>query len=113
MGGRPELQNPVYFFLGRHRGFEEKFANKGYMISLESLSSHVVTFSYGDSMFVFDEGYRRQSGEKYQNHLCTKIYRLEELSSLLNHEDYPKDEPLAIEAQLWVKPNPEKVSILE
>lgn len=113
MGGKPKLNNPIYFFLGRHSGFEGHSANIGYTIDLSDVLSETISFTYGDSMFSYDQGYRRQSGEKYQNPLCAQIYRQEELPTLFRDSHYPTNEPLSVEAHLWEIPAPEHVKILQ
>jgi hypothetical protein len=112
-GGKPKLSNPIYFFLGRHRRFEEHRQNKGYVIDLKNVATDSISFTYGDSMLAYDDDYRKQMGEKYQNTLCAKIYRIENLESLFSHPNFPKSDPLAVEAQLWEKPQPEIVSLLK
>lgn len=113
MGGKPILQNPIYFFLGRNRRFEENHKNLGYMISLQDIDPLTISFSYGDSMFCFDYENKRLAGEKYENILCDKLYLLESLSQLISHPNFPSKEPLNIEAHLWVTPNPLIVKRLE
>jgi hypothetical protein len=115
IGGKPILKNPIYFFLGRHSRFEEHDRNLGYMlgymVSLGDIDPHAISFSYGDSMFCFNEENRLAAGEKYQNPLCEELYLLEGLPGLFTHPKFPKTEPLHIEAHLWVTPDP--VSVME
>ena len=103
-GGQPEIEHPIYFFLGRHSGFEAHPLNKRYEISLKDIPKALITFTYGDTMLSFFDDYRTLSGEKYQNSLCNKIFLMDELGELLSHVEYPKADPLYIEAQLWMKP---------
>ncbi len=112
-GGRPKLNSPIYFFLGRHSQFEEHKGNNGYIVDLKDLSPDSISFTYGDSLLAYNEDYRIQSGEKYQNSLCTKIYRIEELKDLFGHSSFPKQDPLAIEVQLWETPSPKIVRRLD
>ena len=108
-GGEPQLIQPIYFFLGRNNRFEEHQLNKGYSIELQKISFKSISFTYGDSMLAFNEMNRTLSGIKYQNPLCTKVYLLEELDSIFSSPHFPHDDPLAIEAQLWVKPSPDLI----
>ncbi|MGE3757158.1 MAG: hypothetical protein AB7H97_05345 [Pseudobdellovibrionaceae bacterium] len=103
-GGNPDLNHPIYFFLGPHRGFEQHPLNKRYEIHLEDLCKDSITFTYGDTMLSFFDDYRKLSGEKYQNSLCNRIFLLDELDDLFSHADYPENEPLYVEAQLWTVP---------
>jgi len=105
IGGRPVLESPIYFFLGRNHRFEENKRNVGYMIFLRDLDPDIISFSYGDSMFCFHEENRSQAGERYQNPLCEKLYSCETLPQLLSHQDFPKINPLHIEAHLWTLPD--------
>ena len=109
IGGKPVLKNPIYFFLGRHSPFEEDERNLGSMISLREIDPLTVSFSYGDSMFCFNEDNRSVAGEKYQNPLCDELYSLESLPGLFAHPNFRKAEPLHIEAHLWVAPDPASV----
>jgi hypothetical protein len=109
-GGRPVLQNPIYFFLGRHPGFEAHERNIAHVIHLKDVNPGTVSFSYGDSMFCFHEDNRRIAGEKYRSRLCDDLYRIEDLARL--HREIPKMESLHIEAQLWVEPDRRSVKIL-
>jgi hypothetical protein len=112
-GGRPELKNPIYFFLGRNIRFEEHPGNKGYAIELRDINSDSISFTYGDSMLAYIEKYRNQSGEKYRNSLCAKVYRMDELKSLFAHPSFPPIDSLAVEVQLWRLPWPEVVRLVE
>lgn len=111
-GGKPTLSNPIYFFLGRSRRFEEHKSNIGYTVSLRDLPAGSISFSYGDSLLAYNEEYRRQAGERYQNPLCTDLFSLEELQDLFSHRNFPKDAPLHIEAHLWMEPAQEIIRIL-
>ncbi|WP_413288210.1 hypothetical protein [Bdellovibrio sp. HCB337] len=102
-GGRPELDFPIYFFLGNNARFEEHKSNVGYKINLADVPSHVVSFTYGDSMFSMCENYRQKLGDEYQSHLCSQIYRLDELKTLLSAIE-KEPQKLHIECQLWIKP---------
>lgn len=113
MGGAPEISNPIYFFLGRSKSFEEREFNIGYMVSLSNISSEKITFTYGDSLLAWDEDYKSQSGPKYQNSLCSKLFRMEALTNLFCHKDFPKESPLHIEAQLWMNPSAKTVKRLD
>jgi hypothetical protein len=62
MGGAPINRHPIYFFLGRHKGFEKQPMNIGYSIDLSSLSRDIVTFTYGDSLLSFNRDNRALSG---------------------------------------------------
>lgn len=101
-GGRPRLENPVYFFLGNHAGFETHGLNKKYVLRLDEIPSEVISFTYGDSMLAYAEENRLISGEKYKNSLCAKIFRKEELPALFRHPEFPVQDPLNIEVQLWI-----------
>jgi hypothetical protein len=102
--GRPELQNPIYFFLGRNEKFEQHPLNRAYKIFLADLPENSVSFTYGDSMFGFDQGLRGQVGEKYQNPLCGRLFLKGQLSELFMNPNLPKRDPLPIEAQVWMIP---------
>lgn len=112
LGGQPVLEHPIYFFLGRNRRFEENKRNLGYLIPLRDLHPRRISFTYGDTMFCFHPENRRLAGEKYRNPLCENLYLVEDLPGLVNHPLFPKAEPLAIEAQLWTRPDPSKVQRL-
>lgn len=103
LGGQPELNHPIYLFLGRNPRFEEHSGNRGYMISLKDLPPGSVSFTYGDSLLGFDEVYRRQSGEKYQHELVRRLFTLDSVSEIFSSASFPKD-PLHVEVQLWVNP---------
>lgn len=104
-GGKPTLSHPIYFFLGRNEQFEKQDRNKAYRIRLADLPANSVSFTYGDSMFSFDEDYRRLKGEGYVSDLCPHVYKLEELPSLFSHADFRSPAGLHIEAQVWVTPS--------
>lgn len=106
IGGKPQRQNPIYFFLGRNLQFEKNERNIGYVIPLRDIDPRAISFSYGDSMFCFDRENRHRAGEKYQNPLCEDLYLLENLQQLVEHPNFPTEEPLHIEAHLWVTPDP-------
>lgn len=112
-GGKPELDHPLYFFLGRHNGFEKHPRNIGYVIQLKDIRSDAISFTYGDSLLAYNEDYRSQSGEKYKNSLCSQIFKKEDLESLFSHVDFPKTERLSIEVQLWTMPSREIVTSLD
>lgn len=99
-GGRPELRNPIYFFLGRHKRFEMK--NRGYPVRLADISPDQISFTYGDSLLAYDEKYREIAGAGYRSALCARLYRIEELGALAG--DLPEENALAMEAQLWINP---------
>lgn len=102
-GGRPELEFPIYFFLGRNNRFEEHKSNIGYRINLEKVLPQTVSFTYGDSMFSLCENDRQKWGDEYQSHLCSQIYRLADLKNLFSSmKDTPQQ--LHIECQLWIRP---------
>jgi hypothetical protein len=107
--GKPELEHPIYFFLGQHERFEEHERNRGYVIELADISPNAVSFTYGDSMLSFIEHNRSLSGKPYENPLCEKVYRIEELQGLFSDRRFPSVSPLRIEAQLWVIPPQEIV----
>jgi hypothetical protein len=112
-GGKPMLQHPLYFFLGRHIGFEKHLQNNGYIINLKNILSESISFTYGDSLLAYNEDYRSQSGEKYKNSLCCQVFKMEGLESLFSHIDFQKGEPLSIEVQLWIMPPQEIVTSLD
>ena len=112
-GGKPELDHPIYFFLGRHKGFESHKSNVGYAINLKDILKDSVSFTYGDSMLSFIDKNRLLSGQKYQNSLCGRIYKVDDLVNIFNHADFPKESALNIEAQLWVLPKKEIVKSLD
>jgi len=56
-------------------------------------------------MLAFNESNRNHSDIKYQNPLCAKVYSLEELDLIFSSPHFPKEDPLAIEAQLWIEPS--------
>ena len=111
-GGKPQLEQPIYFFLGRNRRFEEHQLNKGYKINLSDLESEQISFTYGDSMLALIAENRKQSGPQYKNPLCEAIYRLEELSQIYSSIHFPDENQLAIEAQLWAIPSREIIETL-
>ena len=113
MGGKPILENPIYFFLGRHPGFEEDKRNIRHMISLQDIDPLTISFSYGDSMLCFHEGNRILGGEKYQSPHCTNLYSLRNLSQLYASESFPATSALHIEAHLWVTPDLRTVKRIE
>ncbi len=79
--------------------------NKGYKIDLQKISPDAISFTYGDSMLALNESNRNHSGIKYQNPLCAKVFLLEELDMIFSSPHFPKEDPLAIEAQLWIEPS--------
>ncbi len=83
------------------------------MFSLKDISKDAISFTYGDSLLAFDQKNRLLSGSQYQNSLCEKIFRFEDLEGLFSHSDFPKIEPLHIEAQLWIEPSSEWISAYE
>ncbi len=111
-GGRPQLEQPIYFFLGANQRFEEHKLNKGYKINLDDLESEQISFTYGDSMLAFIKENRDQSGPKYKNLLCDEVYRLEELGNVYSSVHFPDENQLAIEAQLWTIPSQEIIETL-
>lgn len=111
-GGEPILNNPIYFFLGRNLDFERSSKNIGHVIELTDLSLQNLSLTYGDSMISFVEKNKLLMGEKYQNPLCSRLFRFESLQSIFLGGDYPSQEPLHIEVQLWAQPNPSVVKAL-
>jgi len=103
-GGHPTLSHPIYFFLGRNAQFEQHERNQGYLVRLDDLPMGAVSFTYGDSMFSLDEGYRKLKGGGYLSELCPHVYSLEDLPMLFSHSDLKTPGRLHIEAQLWVTP---------
>ena len=103
-GGKPTLNHPIYFFLGRNQKFEENEKNKAYIIRLKDLPKDSVSFTYGDSMFCFNEDYRLIKGGSYLGSLSTHIYTEEELPVIFSRLDYHSESRLHIEAQLWIAP---------
>ena len=61
-GGRPVLQNPIFFFLRRNGGVEANIRNKAYRVDLKDIPEDLISFTYGDSMLSFNEDNRRLSG---------------------------------------------------
>ena len=110
-GGKPLLKHPIYFFLGRNFKFEEHQANKAYKINLDNICKSTISFTYGDSMIAFNKVHRSNSGLKYQNPLCGKIFTFEDLNQIYTSLNYPNHDPLHIEAQLWIKPEMNIVEI--
>jgi hypothetical protein len=104
IGGKPLLSHPIYFFLGRNERFEENKNNKAHIIQLKDIAPDQISFTYGDSMFCFNEDYRQQKGGQYLSELCRRVYKIEDLDKIFSHENYQNSERLHIEAQLWVKP---------
>ncbi len=103
-GGAPTLTNPLYFFLGRNKRFEEHPSNIGYALNLSDLDKHSVSFSYGDSMFSFHEENRALMGASYENPLCDQLFMLDELKELFANPLFPTQSPLSVEAHLWTMP---------
>jgi len=104
-GGRPLLAHPIYFFLGRNADFERHERNKPYLVRLRDLPKGSVSFTYGDSMFSFNEDYRSLKSHAYQSELCPYVYMLEELPKIFSHKDFCSSAHLHIEAQLWIRPS--------
>lgn len=102
-GGGPELNHPIYFFLGNNAEFEKHKGNVGYRIDLNDVPENAVSFTYGDSMFSLCANYRQKLGDEYQSHLCSQIYRSDELESLFSAAS-AVTQKLHIECQLWIKP---------
>ncbi len=111
-GGKPQLEQPIYFFLGANKRFEEHKLNKGYKINLHDLESEQVSFTYGDSMLAFIKENRDQSDPLYKNKLCEEVYRLEELDRVYSSVHFLNEGHLAIEAQLWTMPSHEIIETL-
>lgn len=110
-GGMPELNHPIYLFLGRNRQFEEHKRNIGYSINLENVPSHLVSFTYGDSMFSMCDTYRKKLGSEVQIRLCAQVYRLAELNELFSAiQESPQK--LHIECQLWMRPAANMITII-
>lgn len=107
-GGVPELEFPIYFFLGNNVRFEEHKKNVGYKIKLGELPTNVVSFTYGDSMFSMCDNYRHKLDDEYQSRLCSQVYRLDELNDLFSATN-GMSKSLHIECQLWIKPAPNLV----
>lgn len=101
-GGSPILVHPIYFFLGRSAQFEEYKNNKAYLIRLQDLPKNSISFTYGDSMFSYNEDYRLLKGKGYLSELCPQLYTYEELPQIFSHTDYHSEMRLHIEAQLWM-----------
>lgn len=103
-GGKPDLDNPIYFFLGKNAQFEKHERNKAYLIRIKDLPKDTVSFSYGDSMISYNEDYRLLKGEGYLSELCTQTYTYDELPIIFSHADFRSEMRLHVEAQLWVAP---------
>jgi hypothetical protein len=102
-GGRPQLEYPIYFFLGRNARFEEHKKNVGYRINLDVLPPGTVSFTYGDSMFCLNEDYRQRLGGEYLSEYCSHVYLMEELTDLISEIGQRKN-ALHVECQLWINP---------
>lgn len=102
-GGKPELDHPVYFFLGRNARFEEHKKNIGYKINLKDIPLGAMSFTYGDSMFSLNDEYRKKLGGEYLTEQCCKVYGYNELDDLFSAINNRSDR-LHIECQLWIKP---------
>jgi hypothetical protein len=111
-GGKPQIKQPIYFFLGTNARFEKQKLNKAYKINLDDLESEQISFTYGDSMLAFIKENRDQSGSQYQNPLCGEVFRLEELGRVYSSVHFPDENQLAIEAQLWTMPRQEIIETL-
>jgi len=112
-GGNPDLEHPIYFFLGGDAEFEKHERNRGYVIPMSEIAESDICFAYGDSMLTFNPDYRAQFGEKYKSSLCAKIFLKNELESLFSHPEFSKDHYLRIEALLWRMPKIENVQNLK
>lgn len=110
-GGKPQLENPFYFFLGRNFQFEEYKSNIGYKIDLCDLPIGTVSFTYGDSMFSMCDNYRSKLENEYLSSLCSEVYSLDELDNLFSRSDKLKSK-LHIECQLWAYPTAKTVKKL-
>jgi len=75
-GGKPELKQPIYFFLGNNPRFEEHKKNVGYKINLADVPPHEISFTYGDSMFSMCANYRNELGDEHLSRLCSQVYTL-------------------------------------
>ncbi len=104
LGGRPILSQPIYFFLGRNRCFEDHPLNIGYAIELAHIHKSSISFSYGDTMLSFNKENRKLAGEKYNNPLCDRLFGLDDLEELYWDHNFPRQSALAVEAHLWVQP---------
>jgi hypothetical protein len=109
IGGKPILSHPIYFFLGRNLKFEENKNNKAYILKLNNIPEAQISFTYGDSMFSFNEDYRQQKAAGYLSDLCSQVYRLADLPKIFSDPSFLAADRLHIEAQLWVNPQEFKV----
>ncbi len=105
---RLEVERQIHEEFISQGGKQER--NRAYLIYLQDLPADVVSFTYGDSLLAFNKSYRFRSGEKYQSELCAKVFRRDELEALISQ--LPQNEPLSIEAQLWMEPPKEIVKQL-
>jgi len=103
-GGKPQLNHPIYFFLGRNDHFEKHPDNRSHPVRLRDLPPDSVSFTYGDSMFSLNEDYRKLKADGYLSDLCPHVYTLEELPGLFSHADFQRPNRLPVEAQLWINP---------
>ena len=110
-GGHPELDRPIYCFLGRNQDFERSERNRGYSVALRDLPEGVLTFTYGDSLLGLDPDYRKVVGEDYSSHLCGRIFCFGDLAVL--RERTAVVPSLHVEVQLWARPAESIVKILE
>jgi len=110
-GGKPELQAPRYLSLGPCPWFLDWYMNPAVLeIPLDCVPSKAISFTYPDSMMsLLIAEDRFEPFRKYKQPYHGEVYRLEELSVLIEQYGFPDgDDPTnqeygnrLIEAQVW------------
>jgi hypothetical protein len=111
-GGRPTLEHPAYFVVGRSSWFERHEPEvRRFTVALDRLDPSGVSFTYGDSMisFAIAEG-RWPHGEIRPAAYHGEVYLRSELPSLIERYGLPEDRHRTrpdqrfdyyLEAQVW------------
>lgn len=83
-GGRPNRENPVYFFLGEHRQWESAYENPDVVkIPLGEFDPMTVSYTYGDSFTIFNPALFGE--EEYWNKICFA----DEIIEVIKHHGFP------------------------
>lgn len=97
LGGEPENEHPLYFVLVRSRAMMDSFEHGDeLMIPLADIDSRHISFTYGDSVGMFDSPKRKPVFTLRQ--LYDDITRAGGVEALLESVE---DDYRCIEAQLW------------
>ena len=115
-GGRPVLDHPIYCHLGRSAVWErdQRPGMCGRLLPLARLPLAAISFTVGDSLVCRDPSYRQEAAALGRGDMLRsgEMVFFDELAALVCGPD-PAVRLADLEAQLWVLPTPDVVTVVE